>query len=114
MKEKIIIILSLLVLGLAGYLIYDNANKGMTKAEVQSELNDLKSEYEFIQKDMEVNLNSLNISNKLIFAQKKKIENILKKNEISRSIRKIYIDVFVAVAWNRLNPVFYNIGDDSC
>ncbi|MGC4127964.1 MAG: hypothetical protein QM564_00070 [Bergeyella sp.] len=83
MKNKIITALSALVVGLAGYLIYDNLNQGMSKAEMKSQINDLKSDYEFIQKDLEMNLSSLNISNKLIFAQKQKIENILKKSEIT-------------------------------
>lgn len=85
MKDKIIVVLSALVLGLAGYLIYDNLNRGMSEAEVKSELNDLKADYEYIQKDLEMNLNSLNISNSLIFAQKKKIDNILKKGEITEA-----------------------------
>ncbi len=85
MKNTIIVILSVLLVGLAGFLVYDNLNEGMSKAEVQSELSDLKADYQYIQKDLEMNLNSLNISNNMIFTQRKKIENILKKSSITET-----------------------------
>lgn len=85
MKNTLIIILSVLVVALAGYLFYDNLNKGLSVAEVKSELSDLKTDYEYIQKDLEMNLNSLKISNNIIFTQKKKIENILKKSNITET-----------------------------
>ncbi|MDR2206026.1 MAG: hypothetical protein LBE36_07710 [Flavobacteriaceae bacterium] len=85
MKERIIIVLSVLVLLLSGYLLWDSFTEGMSKAEIQTELNDLKSEYEFLQKDLEYNINSLNLNNKIFLAQKQKIETILKKNKITEA-----------------------------
>lgn len=83
MKNKIIFLLSLLVLGLSGYLIYDASTSGLSEAEVKSELNDLKNDYKFIRKDLENTISKLQNSNELIIAQKEKIEFLLSKNEIT-------------------------------
>ena len=84
MQNKIIIILSLLVLGLSGYLFYDSLNRGeMSEAEVQTQFNDLKTDYEFIQRDLEETLKTQAISNKVIEAQQERIENLMKKNAIT-------------------------------
>lgn len=85
MKDKIIVGLSVLVLAMSAYLIYDSANSGLSKAEVESELSDIKTEYTVIQKDLEQNLKSLAVNNEVINAQKKKIENILRKSEITEA-----------------------------
>ena len=85
MKDKLIIGLSILVLLMSAYLIYDSSTSGLSEAEVQTELSSLKTEYSVIQKDLEHNLTSLSINNEVITAQKKKIENILKKSEITES-----------------------------
>lgn len=85
MKDKIIIVLSILVLALSGFLVYDSFTTGMSTAEVKSEFADLKTEYQVIQKDLEFNINSLKLNNEVIDAQKKKIENILKKSEITEA-----------------------------
>ena len=84
MKSKLIVVLSALVLSLSGFLLYDSLNKELSQAEIQEQFSDLKSDYEFIQKDLEVAVNDVNFSNKEIIAQKKRIETLLKKNNISK------------------------------
>ena len=84
MKTKLIVILSTLVLGLSGFMLYDSLNNELSQAEIQEQFSDLKSDYEFIQKDLEVAVNDVNFSNKEIIAQKKRIETLLKKNNISQ------------------------------
>ena len=84
MKSKLIVVLSTLVLGLSGFMLYDSLNNELSQAEIQEQFSDLKSDYEFIQKDLEVAVNDANFSNKEIIAQKKRIESLLKKNNISQ------------------------------
>ena len=84
MKSKLIVVLSTLVLGLSGFMLYDSLNNELSQAEIQEQFSDLKSDYEFIQKDLEVAVNDVNFSNKEIIAQKKRIETLLKKNNISQ------------------------------
>ena len=84
MKTKLIVILSTLVLGLSGFMLYDSLNNELSQAEIQEQFSDLKSDYEFIQKDLEVAVNDANFSNKEIIAQKKRIETLLRKNNISQ------------------------------
>ena len=84
MKSKLIVVLSALVLSLSGFLLYDSLNNELSQAEIQEQFSDLKSDYEFIQKDLEVAVNDVNFSNKEIIAQKKRIETLLKKNNISQ------------------------------
>ena len=84
MKSKLIVVLSALVLSLSGFLLYDSLNKELSQTEIQEQFSDLKSDYEFIQKDLEVAVNDVNFSNKEIIAQKKRIETLLKKNNISQ------------------------------
>ncbi len=84
MQNKIIIALSAIILGLSGYLFYDSLHSGeMSKAEVQTQFNDLKTDYEFMQKNMETNTGKLKISNRVIEIQQKKIEDLFKRNSIS-------------------------------
>ena len=84
MKSKLIVVLSTLVLGLSGFMLYDSLNNELSQTEIQEQFSDLKSDYEFIQKDLEVAVNDANFSNKEIIAQKKRIETLLKKNNISQ------------------------------
>ena len=65
-------------------MLYDSLNNELSQAEIQEQFSDLKSDYEFIQKDLEVAVNDVNFSNKEIIAQKKRIETLLKKNNISQ------------------------------
>lgn len=85
MKNIIIIILSLLVLGLSGFLIYDSVTEGMSRAEAQKQLMNLKSDYEYIQRDLEYSIKKLNINSELIATQQQKIESLLRKNEITEA-----------------------------
>ena len=84
MKSKLIVVLSALVLCLSGFMLYDSLNNELSQAEIQEQFSDLKSDYEFIQKDLEVAVNDANFSNKEIIAQKKRIETLLRKNNISQ------------------------------
>ena len=84
MKSKLIVVLSTLVLGLSGFMLCDSLNNELSQAEIQEQFSDLKSDYEFIQKDLEVAVNDANFSNKEIIAQKKRIETLLRKNNISQ------------------------------
>ncbi|MFB9119741.1 hypothetical protein ACFFUE_00900 [Bergeyella porcorum] len=83
MKNKIIISLSALVVGLSAYLFYDSTNDDMSEAEIKTEFINLKSDYELLQVDLENNMKDLAISNNTILMQKSQIETILKKNAIS-------------------------------
>lgn len=83
MKNKIIISLSALVVGLSAYLFYDSTNGDMSEAEIKTEFMNLKSDYELLQVDLENNMKDLAISNNTILMQKSQIETILKKNAIS-------------------------------
>lgn len=85
MKNITIIILSLLVLGLSGFLVYDSATEGMSRAEAQKQLMNLKSDYKYIQRDLEYSIKKLNINSELIAIQQQKIEFLLRKNEITEA-----------------------------
>lgn len=83
MKNKIITTLSVLVIGLSGYLFYDSINGDMSEAEIKTEFMNLKSDYEQMQLDLENNIKDLNLSNSVLLMQKSKIEKLLRKNAIS-------------------------------
>ncbi len=83
MKNIIIILLSVLVLALSGYLLYDSLNGEMSQAQIKSQFNDLKADYQNMQRDMQSKVGSLNISNKVIQMQQQKLEMLFKKNTIS-------------------------------
>ncbi len=84
MKTKIIWALAVLVLGLSGYLLYDSTqSEKMSEAQIQTQFNDLKTDYEFIQKDLENKMGTIDASNTLIVAQRKRIEDLMKKNSIT-------------------------------
>lgn len=84
MKTKLIIALSAVILGLASYFLYNSLNEEMSQAEIQTQFVDLKSDYEFIQKDLEVAVNDVNFSNKEIITQKNRIEKLISKNNITQ------------------------------
>lgn len=83
MKNKIITTLSVLVIGISGYLFYDSINGDMSEAEIKTEFMNLKSDYEQMQLDLENNIKDLNLSNSVLLMQKSKIEKLLRKNAIS-------------------------------
>lgn len=83
MKNKIITTLSVLIIGLSGYLFYDSINGDMSEAEIKTEFMNLKSDYEQMQLDLENNIKDLNLSNSVLLMQKSKIEKLLRKNAIS-------------------------------
>ncbi len=84
MKSKLIVILSALVLILSGFMLYDSLNNEMSQAEIKTQFNDLKSDYEYIQKDLEIAVNDSNFNNKEIIIQKQRIEKLIKKNNITQ------------------------------
>lgn len=83
MKNIIIIVLSCLVLGFSGFFIYKNLDEGMSQTEIDYQFDELKSEYKFLQKDLEKSINKIYASNQIILSQKKKIEYLLRKNQIT-------------------------------
>ena len=74
MQKKIILALSALLIALIGCIIYMSFTPNMSSQEMKKQTKDLKSEYDFIKKDLELNLNIVNSSNTLITVQKKRIE----------------------------------------
>ena len=44
MKTKIIVLLSVCILGLSGYMLYDSLNTEMSEPEVKTQFTELKSE----------------------------------------------------------------------
>lgn len=84
MKTKLIVILSALVLVLSGFMLYDSLNNEMSQAEIQTQFNDLKSDYEYIQKDLEIAVNDSNFNNKEILIQKQRIEKLISKNNVTQ------------------------------
>ena len=84
MKTKLLVTLSALVLVLSSYLLYNSLNNEMSEAEIETQFIDLKSDYEFIQKDLEIAVQDVNFDNKEILAQKNRIESLMKKNKLSQ------------------------------
>ena len=84
MKTKIIVLLSVCILGLSGYMLYDSLNKEMSETEVKTQFTDLKSEYHYIQKDLELAVSDIHFNSKEIVAQKQKIEKLINKNNVTQ------------------------------
>lgn len=84
MKTKIIVLLSLCILGLSGYMLYDSLNTEMSETEVKTQFTDLKSEYQYIQKDLELAVSDIHFNSKEIVAQKEKIEKLINKNNVTQ------------------------------
>ena len=84
MKTKLLVTLSALVLVLSSYLLYNSLNNEMSEAEIETQFIDLKSDYEFIQKDLEIAVKDVNFDNKEILAQRNRIESLMKKNKLSQ------------------------------
>lgn len=83
MKTKIIIVLSVLVIGLSGILLYESLNTGMSEIEIRQQFSHLKDEYKQIEKDLDMAINDLEINNQEIIAQKEKIGRLIRKNNIT-------------------------------
>ena len=84
MKTKLLVTLSAVVLVLSSYLLYNSLNNEMSEAEVQTQFVDLKSDYEFIQEDLELAVKDVSFSNKEIVSQKNRIETLMKKNKLTQ------------------------------
>lgn len=84
MKTKIIGLLSAIILGLSGYLLYDSLNTEMSEAEIQTQFADLKADYQYIKEDLEFAVKDLNFNNKEIVSQKQKIEKLVSKNNLTQ------------------------------
>lgn len=84
MKTKIIVLLSVCILGLSGYMLYDSLNTEMSETEVKTQFTDLKSEYQYIQKDLESAVSDIHFNSKEIVAQKHKIEKLINKNNVTQ------------------------------
>ena len=83
MKTKIIIVLSVLVIGLSGILLYESLNTEMSEIEIRQQFSHLKDEYKQIEKDLDIAINDLEINNQEIIAQKEKIGRLIRKNNIT-------------------------------
>lgn len=83
MKTKIIILLSVLVIGLSGILLYESLNTEMSEIEIRQQFSHLKDEYKQIEKDLDMAINDLEINNQEIIAQKEKIGRLIRKNNIT-------------------------------
>ncbi len=84
MKTKLLILFSAIILGLASYLLYNSLNNEMSEVEIQTQFVDLKSDYEFIQQDLEIVVNDANFNDKQIVSQKNRIEALMKKNKLTQ------------------------------
>lgn len=83
MKTKIIIVLSALVVGLAGFLLYESLNTEMSEVEIKAQFSDLKSEYKQMQGDIELAIKNVEIKDEEIIAQKAKIDSLMRKEKIT-------------------------------
>lgn len=83
MKTKIIIVLSVLVIGLSGILLYESLNTEMSEIEIRQQFSHLKDEYKQMEKDLDMAINDLEINNQEIIAQKEKIGRLIRKNNIT-------------------------------
>lgn len=83
MKTKIIIVLSVLVIGLSGILLYESLNTEMSEIEIRQQFSHLKDEYKQIEKDLDMAINDLEINNQEIIAQEEKIGRLIRKNNIT-------------------------------
>ena len=110
MKNNIIVVLSALVVALAGYMLYESFNSGMSKAEVQTEFNDLKSDYEGLQIDLEKNLHTLGISNKVINAQKQKLKTLMHKNALTEEELAVAKKLMAEISQNVLQEYHKRVG----
>ena len=84
MKTKIIVLLSVCILVISGYMLYDSLNTEMSETEVKTQFTDLKSEYQYIQKDLELAVSDIHFNSKEIVAQKQKIEKLINKNNVTQ------------------------------
>lgn len=109
MKTRIIIVLSALVVGLAGFLLYESLNTEMSEAEVKAQFSDLKAEYQQMQGDLELAIQEVEVKNTEIIAQKQEIDRIVSKGKITeeelhqaKSIMKNLTDVVLKSYQSRL------------
>ena len=75
--------LSVLVIGLSGILLYESLNTEMSEIEIRQQFSHLKDEYKQIEKDLDMAINDLEINNQEIIAQKEKIGRLIRKNNIT-------------------------------
>lgn len=83
MKTKLIFLLSALVLVLSGFMLYGSLNDEMSAAEIQAQFTDLKSDYEYIQKDLEAAISDASFNTDAVVKQKKRIEALMSKSSVT-------------------------------
>lgn len=83
MKTKIIILLSALVVGLASFLLYKSFGSEMSEMEIKAQFSDLKTDYNRMQVDLEQAIKTAEYKNAEIVAQKKMIDQLMTKNNIT-------------------------------
>lgn len=83
MKTRIIAILSALVVAMASFLLYKSFGSEMSEVEIKAQFSDLKMEYSQMQEDLELAIKESNAKNTEIINQKKMIEQLMTKNNIT-------------------------------
>lgn len=83
MKTRIIILLSALVVGLASFLLYKSFGSEMSEMEIKAQFSDLKTDYNRMQVDLEQAIKTAEYKNAEIVAQKKMIDQLMTKNNIT-------------------------------
>lgn len=83
MKTRIIILLSALVVGLANFLLYKSFGSEMSEMEIKAQFSDLKTDYNRMQVDLEQAIKTAEYKNAEIVAQKKMIDQLMTKNNIT-------------------------------
>lgn len=83
MKTRLIALLSAIVLLLSGFMLYGTLNGELTEAEIKAQFTELKSDYEHIQKDLEMAITDTDFRTEEILEQKKRIETLLEKNAVT-------------------------------
>lgn len=83
MKTRIIIVLSALVIGLSGFLLYKSFSSEMSEMEIKAQFSDLKTDYNRMQEDLELAIKKAEFKSVEIIAQKKMIDQLMTKNNIT-------------------------------
>lgn len=83
MKTKIITILSVIIFGLVGYLLYKSFSSDMSEMEIKTQFSNLKLEYKQMQEDLEYIIKDSDFKGVEILAQKKEIDKLVGKNMLT-------------------------------
>jgi hypothetical protein len=83
-KQNLTYLLVSIILLLLGYLLYDSiANDGLSQEEIVAEMNDLKSEYDYIQGELSKRNDNLQEQNQALIKIQSELKSIFSKKNIS-------------------------------